>query len=185
MESYKEENNVNRIIETYNSFALFISRSLSDIALLALRLIAAKIFLQSGITKWSGLFQFNEEKYDLFLYEFFCPDPVRDGALLLCDAETLEYVEGSATVTVIEYLAIFAGIAEVLFPILLIIGLFTRLGALGLIGMTLFIQLAVFPTWDHWWNPASWWFVSLLAVFAIGPGRLSLDNLLKLDGRRL
>ncbi|MBT5560139.1 MAG: DoxX family protein [Proteobacteria bacterium] len=153
----------------------------ADLSLLFMRLLAAKVFLSSGLNKWNGLFQFNKEKYDLFLYEFFCPDPIREGALLLCDPETLDYEEGAAIVGVIEVAAISAGILEVLLPVLLIVGLFTRFAALGLIGLTLFIQLAVFPEWSHWWNPAAWWAATLFAVLAFGPGQISLDRMLGLD----
>ncbi len=154
---------------------------LAPLAGLFLRLAAAQVFLSSGLSKWNGWFDFNEQKYDLFLYEFFCPDPVRPGALLLCDPETMDYVDGSAIVSLIESLALTAGVVEVLLPVLLIIGLFTRFAALGLIGMTLFIQLAVFPSWSHWWNPAVWWFVALFAVLARGPGSLSLDRIFGLE----
>ncbi|WP_372741386.1 DoxX family protein [Neptunomonas sp.] len=160
-----------------------LSRFLEPPALFFLRFMVAKVFLDSGLTKWDGFLKFNVEKYDLFMYEFFCPDPVRPGALQLCNPETLEYVEGSFVVKMIEWLAVSAGVVEVLLPILLIIGLFSRFAALGLIAMTLFIQLAVFPTWDHWINPASWWAVSLLVIVARGPGILSLDRLLGLDAK--
>lgn len=169
------------MISLYQSFTNLMNRFSQDIALLLVRLMAAKVFLNSGLTKWNGFLQFNEEKYDLFLYEFFCPDPIREGALLLCDPNTLDYVEGSLTVSIIEKLAIAAGVMEVVLPILLILGLLSRIGAAGLIGMTLFIQLAVFPEWDHWWNPAVWWFLSLLTILSFGPGRLSLDKLFRLE----
>ena len=143
--------------------------------------MTAKVFLSSGLSKWNGFFDFDENKYDLFLYEFFCPDPVRPNAVQLCDSNTLDYVDGSMTVSIIHGLAISAGIIEVLLPLLLIIGLFSRFAALGLIGMTLFIQLAVFPSWDHWWNPAMWWFSALLAILVYGPGPLSIDKLIRLE----
>jgi putative oxidoreductase len=161
-----------------------LSRFLEPLALLSIRFMVAKVFLDSGLSKWDGFLQFNVDKYDLFKYEFFCPDPIRDGALLLCDPQTLDYVDGSLTVTIIELLAVVAGVVEVVLPILLIIGLFSRFAALGLIGMTMFIQLAVFPTLDHWINPASWWAASLLVVFARGPGFLSVDKFLGLDAKR-
>ena len=84
-------------------------------------------------------------------------------------------------ITFIESMAFMAGVMEILLPVLLVLGLFTRVGALGLLGMTLFIQLAVFPTWEHWWNPAAWWAVVLFAIVARGPGLFSLDRLLTLE----
>lgn len=161
-----------------------LSKFVEPLALFFMRFMVAKVFLDSGLSKWDGFLQFNVDKYDLFKYEFFCPDPVREGALLLCDPQTLDYVDGSLVVTIIESLAVVAGVVEVLLPILLIIGLFSRFAALGLIGMTMFIQLAVFPTLDHWINPASWWAASLLIIFARGPGFLSVDKFLGLDAKR-
>jgi putative oxidoreductase len=172
---------MNTITDLYQSLCKQFTLFFSDISLLFVRLLAAKVFLASGLSKWNGFFDFNEEKYDLFLYEFFCPEPIREGALLLCDANTMDYTEGSFTVSLIETLAVVAGVVEVLLPVLLILGLFSRIGALGLVGMTLFIQLAVFPEWDHWWNPAVWWFVALMVIVSRGPGKLSLDHLLGLD----
>jgi len=160
-----------------------LSKFLEPLALFFLRFMVAKVFLDSGLSKWDGFLQFNVDKFDLFKYEFFCPDPVRAGALQLCDPQTLDYVDGSFMVKMIESLAVIAGVVEVLLPVLLIIGLFSRFAALGLIGMTMFIQLAVFPTLDHWINPASWWAVSLLVIFARGPGVLSVDRLLGLDAK--
>ncbi len=154
---------------------------LTPLAQLTLRLAPVHVFLSSGLTKWNGWFDFDEQKFDLFLYEYFCPDPVRPGALLLCDPQTLEYPDGAFVIGAIEALAVTAGVLEVLLPVLLIVGLFTRFAALGLLGMTLFIQLMIFPTWSHWWNPALWWFAVLFAVLSFGPGKLSLDALLKLD----
>ena len=172
---------MNTITDLYQSLCKQFTLFFSDISLLFVRLLAAKVFLASGLSKWNGFFDFNEEKYDLFLYEFFCPEPIREGALLLCDANTMDYTEGSFTVSLIETLAVVAGVVEVLLPVMLILGLFSRIGALGLVGMTLFIQLAVFPEWDHWWNPAVWWFVALMVIVSRGPGKLSLDHLLGLD----
>lgn len=172
---------MNAIVSLYQSITGHVTQYTEDIALLLLRFMGAKVFFDSGLTKWNGWFDFNDHKYDLFLYEFFCPDPVREGALLLCDPKTLDYEERSSMITFIESMAVMAGVMEIVLPILLMVGLFTRIGALGLLGMTLFIQLAVFPTWDHWWSPAAWWAVVLFTVFAKGPGLFSLDRLVKLE----
>ncbi len=173
---------LNLMRNKYLSVSLALSTYMGSLALLVLRLIVARVFLLSGLTKWDGFLQFNTGKYDLFLYEFFCPDPIRPGALQLCNPETLDYVEGSLTMSVVKLFAITAGVLEVVLPTLLITGLFTRFAALGLLAMTLFIQLAVFPGWDHWWNPAAWWAISLLVILVIGPGSWSVDRLIRIDG---
>lgn len=174
----------NSLAAAYRSLTERAGWSLEPLALLFLRLAGAKVFWDSGMTKWNGFLQFNEDKFDLFLYEFFCPDPPRPGALQLCDPATLEYGEGSAVVTAVKALAVTAGVMEVTLPVMLVVGFLSRFAALGLLAMTLFIQLAVFPTWSHWWNPAMWWAVVLFALLARGPGPWSLDRVLGLDGRR-
>lgn len=157
---------------------------LEPLALLCLRFAGAKVFWDSGMTKWNGFLEFNRAKFDLFLYEFFCPDPPRPGALQLCDPATLEYPEGSGVVAAIKALAVTTGVLEIMLPAMLVLGLLSRVAALGLLAMTLFIQLAVFPTWSHWLNPAMWWAVVLFALVARGPGPWSLDRLLGLDATR-
>lgn len=172
---------LNNFRNAYLSSTDLLSRYLGSAVQLFIRLMVARVFLNSGLTKWNGLFQFNTEKYDLFMYEFFCPEPARPGALQLCNAQTLDYSDGSIVVSFIQVIAVATGILEVVLPLLLIAGLLSRYAAIGLLLMTLFIQLAVFPTLDHWWNPAAWWALALLAVISAGPGKWSLDNLFKLE----
>ncbi len=151
------------------------------VVMLGLRVQIAYVFLLSGLAKWSGFLKPDPGVYDLFMYEFFCPEEPRAGALQLCNPDTLEYVAGSNTVTFIKYLAVTAGVMEVVLPVLLIIGLFSRFAALGIVAMVTFIQLAVFPEWSHWVNPASWWFAVAAAIVVAGPGKLSLDYWLGLE----
>ena len=65
--------------------------------------------------------------------------------------------------------------AEHVLPILLILGLFTRLGAVGILAMTLVIQIFVYPS--AYALHASWAAMALL-LMKQGAGRVSLDNLL-------
>ena len=169
------------IVKPYQQLFSNLQLLLQPLALLGARLLVARVFLLSGLSKWDGFLQFNTGQYDLFLYEFFCPDPIRPGALLLCDPDTLDYEQGSSIISLIKAFAVTAGVMEIVLPLLLIIGLFTRFAALGLLAMVAFIQLAVFPEWGHWWNPAAWWAVVLLMIIAIGPGFLSTDRLLKIE----
>lgn len=63
--------------------------------------------------------------------------------------------------------------AEHFLPILLVIGLFTRLSALGLIGMTIVIQIFVFP--EAWWSVHMIWIALALTLIVRGGGKFSLD----------
>ena len=175
---------ISSAITAYSAVFYRVQSLFEPLALLCLRLAGAKVFWDSGLSKWNGFLQFDKGKYDLFLYEFFCPDPVRSGALQLCDPNTLDYSEGSLTVTAIKTLAVMAGVMEVMLALMLVPGFLSRFAALGLLGMTLFIQLAVFPSWSHWWSPAMYWAVIMFALAMIGPGAWSLDRLLGLERGR-
>lgn len=154
-------------------------RLLQDILLFASRLLLGHVFLNSGLSKWDGWLNFDESKLTLFKYEFFCPDPPRENALQLCDAKTLSYAPDSVGLWVAETMAYMAGVTEVLLPILLIVGVLSRPAAAGLLGMTLFIQLAVYPSWGHFINPAAWWMVVAASLLLFGPGRLSGDYIVR------
>lgn len=156
---------------------------MEPLALLLARLAVARVFFMSGLTKWNGPFQFNPDKYDLFLYEFFCPEDTRPGALLLCS----DQVEGTYSPTMqflVERFANLAGIMEILLPLLLIVGLTSRFAAAGLLVMTLVIERLVFPDAASWWGSHVWWAAILLIVIARGPGAWSLDRMFGLDPGR-
>jgi putative oxidoreductase len=76
-----------------------------------------------------------------------------------------------------ELAAQMATVAEHVFPILLLLGLFTRLSAVALLGMTLVIQVFVYP--DAWPTHLSWAGL-MLYLAGRGGGRLSLDHALGL-----
>ncbi len=69
-----------------------------------------------------------------------------------------------------------AALAEHLFPVLLVIGLASRLSALGLMGMTAVIEIFVYP---ENWPDHLLWAGCLLYVLARGPGKLSLDGVIR------
>jgi len=114
------------------------------------RVAIAGVFWQSGQTKVDG-FHLSGSAVELFRYEYRLPliDPV-----------------------VAAYLA---AIAEHLFPVLLVIGLATRFSALALLGMTLVIEILVYP--DAWPTHGSW-AACFLLLMTQGPGALSLDHLI-------
>ena len=71
-----------------------------------------------------------------------------------------------------ELAALLATVAEHLFPVLLLIGLATRLSAAALLGMTLVIQIFVYP---GAWPIHATWAALLLYLMRYGAGPLSLD----------
>ena len=125
---------------------------LEPVAALCLRLAMAYVFLPAGLKKAKDL----DGAATLFQYEFF--EGISSGL-----AKTL------ATVTMV---------AEIALPALLIIGLFTRFAALGLLIMSGVIFVLVFP---EAFKIEYWWTAILFAIFARGPGGLSLDYLIGLD----
>jgi putative oxidoreductase len=67
-------------------------------------------------------------------------------------------------------------------PILLLFGIATRFGALGILGMTLVIQIFVFPEMIIWWQTHIIWVAMALVLIVRGGGMFSLDRLI---GHRL
>ncbi|WP_095012760.1 DoxX family protein [Tsuneonella mangrovi] len=67
-------------------------------------------------------------------------------------------------------------LGETFLPILLVLGLATRLSALGLLGMTMVIQVFVYP--DAWWPVHSLWAALALVLVVRGSGAFALDPLL-------
>lgn len=81
-----------------------------------------------------------------------------------------------------ELAAPMANAAEHILPAMLLVGLFTRFSALGLIGMTMVIQIFVYP--DAWWPEHSLWIALALILVLHGGGLISLDALLAAKTRR-
>jgi putative oxidoreductase len=122
-----------------------------DLIALAARFGAGGIFFYSGRTKVDGLLTVNDNAFTLFEEDFKLP-------LLRAD--------------IAAYLATYA---EHLLPLLLALGLATRLSALGLLAMTAVIQIFVYPAA---WPTHLTWAAALLYLAGRGGGALSLDRLL-------
>jgi putative oxidoreductase len=70
-------------------------------------------------------------------------------------------------------MATLSGIAEIVLPVLLVLGLGTRFAALGLLVMTAVIQLTVPEGWANFHLP---WAAMALTLVVYGGGALSLDR---------
>ena len=124
-----------------------------SVLLLVQRLGVASVFFLSGRTKVTGVFTLTDGTFELFRTDYKLP-------------------------LVPPEIAAYAGtISEHIFPILLVLGLFTRGAALALLGMTAVIEIFVYP--DAWPTHLSWAGL-MLPLIACGGGRFSLDRLLRI-----
>ena len=142
-----------------STFENVLTRYVPDsIVCLALRFGLAVPFFKSGTTKWTGFGQLSDSAILLFTEEF----------KLHILGKVYDYPYP-------KFMAYGAGVAEILLPILLALGLFGRLAAFGLLIMTAVIQLTI---------PSGWpihltWTAMALAIMVLGSGRLSADNLVR------
>ena len=133
--------------------ALVSGRWVEAVALLLTRIALAGVFWRSGRTKveedsWLTL---SDTTYYLFAEEYSgVPLPAEIGAPL-------------------------ATYGEHFFPILLVLGLATRLSAMALLGMTLVIQIFVYP--DAWWTTHIIWMALAAILVTRGGGLFSADTL--------
>lgn len=74
--------------------------------------------------------------------------------------------------------AVLATLAEHIFSVCLALGFATRLSAAALLGMTLVIQIFVYP---DAWATHGLWIACFLVLIAKGPGAISLDRVLGID----
>ena len=143
------------LIERINSIIRAIAQP--SLTQLVLRLGLAVPFWRSGVLKWDGFLQINDTAILLFSSEF-----------------QLHLPGGPYPFPAPAVTAFAAGSAEILLPLLLVLGLATRAAALGLLVMTLIVQLTVPDGWPLHLT----WAAMAFGVMAWGPGRISLDHLI-------
>ena len=124
---------------------------------LVLRIALAVPFWKSGILKWHGFLQLNDTAIDLFTDEF-----------------RLHLPGGPYPFPAPAVFAFLSACGEVTFPVLLVLGLGTRLAAAGLLLMTCIIELTV----PDGWPIHITWAAMALGIAAWGPGLISIDSLL-------
>ena len=126
----------------------FLSRIPLGLDALLSRIAIAQMFWASGETKVDG-FALKPGTVDLFREEYHLP------------------------LIPPEIAAPMAATAEHVFPILLVLGLATRLSALALLGMTAVIQIFVYP--DSW-TVHILWAAILIHLIRVGGGPIALDG---------
>lgn len=137
----------NRIADILSALVGHASLALID------RVAIGSVFFLSGRTKVEGLLTVTDGAYALFREEYKVP-----------------FIPPEIATHMAAY-------AEHLFPILLVLGLFTRLSALALLGMTAVIQIFVYP--DAWPIHLTWAGL-LLYLVGRGAGSFSLDRFFRL-----
>jgi putative oxidoreductase len=121
---------------------------------LVMRVALSVPFWRSGINKWDGFLQLKDTTVLLFSEEFM-----------------LHLLGGPYHYPAPAVFAFISGCGEILFPILLVVGLATRFAATGLLFMTCIVELSV----PDGWPIHITWVAMALGIMAWGPGRLSLD----------
>jgi putative oxidoreductase len=118
-----------------------------DILQLAMRIAVGAVFFKAGLLKWQSF------EFAVKLFE---------------DEYRVPFLEP-------EFAARLATAQELILPVLLVLGLGTRLATVPLLGMIAVIQTFVYPA--AWTDHLTW--ASILVFLALrGPGALSLDALL-------
>lgn len=125
---------------------------------LVMRLALAVPFWRSGILKWDGFLRLSDTALTLFSDEFM-----------------LHLPGGPYHFPVPGLMAFLSGSGEVGFSVLLVLGLATRFAALGLLFMTVIVELTVPDGWPLHLT----WAALALGIMAQGPGRISLDYVLE------
>lgn len=143
---------MNAILSSYDRAIKWIGGgAIESLMLLFTRVVFAGIFWRSARTKVEegSWFSISDTTYYLFAEEY-------AGVPLPSD-----------------FAAVMATVSEHVFPILLVLGLFTRFSALALLGMTMVIQIFVYP--EAWWSVHAVWTALALILITRGGGQLSLD----------
>jgi putative oxidoreductase len=164
MSMVKKQVNIIGIGIVLQEFADWLRRVAQVLAPPLLRVALAVPFFKSGLTKWDGFLSLSPAAIFLFEDEF----------KLHIFGQSYDFPLPTAV-------AFLDGVAEIVLPVLLVVGLATRFSALGLLIMTGVIQLVVPEGWANFHLP---WAALAVAIIALGPGTLSLDHLIDTLHRR-
>jgi putative oxidoreductase len=125
---------------------------------LVMRVALAVPFWRSGILKWNGFLKLSDTAVTLFTDEF----------MLHLPGGPYHFPAPAVT-------AFLSGSGEIVFPVLLVLGFATRFAALGLLFMTAIVELTV----PDGWPIHITWAAMALGIMAWGPGRISVDHLVR------
>lgn len=137
--------NCNLIKQIYSKIVRILETIGLPILIFTMRFWMARIFWYSGLTKISSW----DTTIALFRHEYRVP---------LISADLAAYMATSA---------------ELICPILLVVGFMTRIATIPMIIMTLVIQFTYLDLREHYY-----WLMLLSAILFYGPGKMSIDSIL-------
>jgi uncharacterized membrane protein YphA (DoxX/SURF4 family) len=157
---------VNFIKAVYN----FSDKYLVGLFDLFARLYIANIFFQSGLLKFRNYLNNN---WDLTIEVFTSEHPP------ILRPEVMKFLGFSGDpiqIMPIHFAAFLGTFSEIFFSLLLAIGFLGRIGAFGLLMVTLIIQITYKDLNEHYY-----WFIILGMFFVRGAGKISIDHLIKVN----
>jgi putative oxidoreductase len=141
---------------------------------LAMRLLMARIFFFDGQMRING----PRLSYDLYGFHLSAILPAQ------VKAETFTaFATQFAPLPLPPMLAAYAvSYAEFVLPVMLVLGLGSRIASLGMLIMTAVISIYIMP--ETFWNVLVYWVAILALLLTQGPGRISIDHLIRVITRR-
>ena len=146
---------------------------------LALRIIIARVFFLDGQARIEGpRFSYLIPGFDLHSYYIRGFDlsvilPVQPKVGLV--ASVFDTLESAMLSTFIGYMIAYAAFV---LPIMLVLGAGTRFVALGLLGLTVLMQIFIAP--QNLWTAHIYWASILIVLMSLGAGKISVDQIVKL-----
>ena len=141
-----------------------------SVVMLVLRLLLAQPFWRSGLTRWVDF------------PAGYLTKLASSTKLIFANEFKLHFFWGEMPIPFPEVVGYMTAAFEILLPIIIVLGLLTRLGALGLLAMTCVIQLvypdALINTYDPM-NSHLLWMAYAVVIIVCGPGLFSVEGLLR------
>ena len=162
---------------TFAAAAALVAAVAYGLVALGLRWVMARVFFLSGQAMIEGpVVPIDLHAADL-AFSVTLPAEVRAETFQMFT--TQQYAELPIDPVVAAYLFSYA---EFVLPICLLVGFATRIAALGLLAITMLLQVYVVP--GMWWAAHVYWSLILLALIVCGPGAFSIDAVIRAVHRR-
>jgi putative oxidoreductase len=164
------------LIGRFLSACLFLPYS---VVALALRLVIARVFFLDGQTRIEGpRLAYTIPGFDIAGFKFHGFDlaaivPIQPKVATV--AAVFDSLESALLSTIVGYAIAYAAF---ILPIMLVLGIGTRFVALGLLGLTVLMQLFIAP--QNLWTAHIYWAAILIVLVSLGAGKISVDQIVRL-----